>query len=119
MLPVRPNRPWSDLPPQFEYRATTTQFDKWSRATAELCATSRSWIVSAPISTSSWSISRRSDQARQPAPAARLIAHNRTAAGTSTRKRAVGAARLARVVINPMQSALLQGRRTPSSRTRW
>lgn len=56
MLPVRPNRPWSDLPPQFEYRAYATQFDEVIAAT-ELCDT-ESWIASAPISISSWSISR-------------------------------------------------------------
>lgn len=36
MLPSRPNRPWSDLPPQFEYRPFTTQFDEVVAAT-ELC----------------------------------------------------------------------------------
>ena len=28
MLPVRPNRPLSDMPPQFDYKAWTTQFDE-------------------------------------------------------------------------------------------
>ena len=36
MMPTRPNRPWSDLPPQFEYRPYTTQFDEVIAAT-ELC----------------------------------------------------------------------------------
>lgn len=36
MLPVRPNRPWSDLTPQFDYGAYTTQFDEVVDAT-ELC----------------------------------------------------------------------------------
>ncbi|MEQ9663267.1 MAG: cobaltochelatase subunit CobT, partial [Parasphingopyxis sp.] len=36
MLPVRPNRPFSDLPPQFEYKAYTTKYDEVIEAT-ELC----------------------------------------------------------------------------------
>lgn len=36
MMPVRPNRPLSDLPPQFEYKAYTTRFDEVIAAT-ELC----------------------------------------------------------------------------------
>jgi cobaltochelatase CobT len=36
MLPVRPNRPLSDLPPQFDYKAFTQQFDEVIAAT-ELC----------------------------------------------------------------------------------
>jgi cobaltochelatase CobT len=36
MLPVRPNRPLSDLPPQFDYKAFTTKHDEEIAAT-ELC----------------------------------------------------------------------------------
>ena len=36
MLPVRPNRPLSDLPPQFDYKSWTTEFDEVIAAT-ELC----------------------------------------------------------------------------------
>jgi cobaltochelatase CobT len=36
MLPVRPNRPMGDLPPHFDYKAFTTQFDEIIAAT-ELC----------------------------------------------------------------------------------
>jgi cobaltochelatase CobT len=36
MMPVRPNRPMSDLPPQFEYSAYTEKFDEVIAAT-ELC----------------------------------------------------------------------------------
>ncbi len=36
ILPVRPNRPLSDLPPQFDYRVFTRQFDEIVGA-AELC----------------------------------------------------------------------------------
>jgi cobaltochelatase CobT len=36
MLPVRPNRPLSDMPPQFDYKAWTSQFDEVIAAT-ELC----------------------------------------------------------------------------------
>jgi cobaltochelatase CobT len=36
MMPVRPNRPLSDLPPQFDYRAYSEQFDEVISA-AELC----------------------------------------------------------------------------------
>ncbi len=36
MLPVRPNRPLSDLPPQFDYTSWTTEFDEVIAAT-ELC----------------------------------------------------------------------------------
>jgi cobaltochelatase CobT len=36
MLPVRPNRPWSDMPPDFNYRAFTTAHDEVIAAN-ELC----------------------------------------------------------------------------------
>jgi cobaltochelatase CobT len=36
MMPVRPNRPMSDLPPQFDYTAFTTKFDEEIAAT-DLC----------------------------------------------------------------------------------
>jgi len=36
VLPIRPNRPLSDLPPQFDYRVFTTQYDEIVQA-AELC----------------------------------------------------------------------------------
>jgi cobaltochelatase CobT len=36
MLPIRPNRPLSDLPPQFDYRIFTDRFDEVVEAT-ELC----------------------------------------------------------------------------------
>jgi cobaltochelatase CobT len=36
VMPVRPNRPLSDLPPQFDYRVYTTRFDETVEAT-ELC----------------------------------------------------------------------------------
>ncbi len=36
MLPVRPNRPIGDLPPQFDYKSWTTEFDEVIAAT-ELC----------------------------------------------------------------------------------
>ncbi len=36
MMPVRPNRPLSDMPPQFEYKPYTTRFDEVVAAT-ELC----------------------------------------------------------------------------------
>ncbi len=36
MLPTRPNRPWTDLPENFDYKSYTTQFDEVVSAT-ELC----------------------------------------------------------------------------------
>ncbi len=36
MMPVRPNRPWTDIPEGFDYRAWTTKFDEVIEAT-ELC----------------------------------------------------------------------------------
>jgi cobaltochelatase CobT len=36
MMPVRPNRPWTEIPDGFEYRAYTTKFDEVIEA-AELC----------------------------------------------------------------------------------
>jgi cobaltochelatase CobT len=36
MLPVRPNRPWTDLPDTFDYKAFTEEFDEVVEAT-ELC----------------------------------------------------------------------------------
>src|SRR3546814_12079784 len=36
MLPVRPNRPFSDLAPSFDYKVWTTQFDEVIAA-GELC----------------------------------------------------------------------------------
>jgi cobaltochelatase CobT len=36
MLPVRPNRPWTDIPDSFDYKAYTDKFDEIVGA-AELC----------------------------------------------------------------------------------
>ncbi|MFY7837895.1 MAG: cobaltochelatase subunit CobT [Novosphingobium sp.] len=36
MLPTRPNRPWTDIPENFDYKAFTTQFDEIVAAT-DLC----------------------------------------------------------------------------------
>jgi cobaltochelatase CobT len=56
-LPARPNRPHSDLPPQFDYRIFTTRYDEVVEAT-ELCDEEELGAVFAPISTSSSSICR-------------------------------------------------------------
>lgn len=102
MMPVRPNRPWSDLPPQFEYRAYTTQFDEVIAAT-ELCDTEeldrlRSYLDQQLVHLQG-AVTKLANRLQR-----RLMAQQNRSWDFDQEEGLLDAARLARVVINPMQS---------------
>ena len=102
MLPVRPNRPWSDLPPQFEYRAYATQFDEVIAAT-ELCDTEeldrlRSYLDQQLVHLQG-AVTKLANRLQR-----RLMAQQNRSWDFDQEEGLLDAARLARVVINPMQS---------------
>ncbi|HWU95816.1 MAG TPA: cobaltochelatase subunit CobT, partial [Sphingomonas sp.] len=102
MMPVRPNRPWSDLPPQFEYRAYTTQFDEIVAAT-DLCDTEeldrlRSYLDQQLVHLQG-AVTKLANRLQR-----RLMAQQNRSWDFDQEEGLLDAARLARVVINPMQS---------------
>jgi cobaltochelatase CobT len=102
MLPVRPNRPLSDLPPQFEYAAWTTQFDEVVAAT-ELCdadelARLRAYLDQ-QLTHLQGAVTKLANRLQR-----RLMAQQSRAWDFDQEEGLLDAARLARVVINPMQS---------------
>lgn len=102
MKPVRPNRPWSDLPPSFEYRAFTTQFDEVVAAT-DLCDTDeldrlRSYLDQQLIHLQG-AVTKLANRLQR-----RLMAQQSRSWDFDQDEGLLDAARLARVVVNPMQS---------------
>jgi cobaltochelatase CobT len=102
MLPTRPNRPWSDLPPQFEYRPYTTQFDEVIAAT-ELCDTEeldrlRSYLDQQLVHLQG-AVTKLANRLQR-----RLMAQQSRSWDFDQEEGLLDAARLARVVVNPMQS---------------
>jgi len=102
MLPVRPNRPWSDLPPQFEYKAFTTQFDEVVAAT-DLCDEDelerlRSYLDQQLIHLQGV-VTKLANRLQR-----RLMAQQNRSWDFDQEEGLLDAARLARVVVNPMQS---------------
>ncbi|PVX31468.1 cobaltochelatase subunit CobT [Sphingomonas pokkalii] len=102
MMPVRPNRPWSDLPPSFEYRAFTTQFDEVVAAT-DLCDTDeldrlRSYLDQQLIHLQG-AVTKLANRLQR-----RLMAQQSRSWDFDQDEGLLDAARLARVVVNPMQS---------------
>ncbi len=102
MLPVRPNRPWSDLPPQFEYRPFTTQFDEVIAAT-ELCDAEeldrlRSYLDQQLVHLQG-AVTKLANRLQR-----RLMAQQNRSWDFDQEEGLLDAARLARVVVNPMQS---------------
>ncbi len=102
MMPVRPNRPWSDLPPQFEYRAYTTQFDEVVAAT-DLCDTEeldrlRSYLDQQLVHLQG-AVTKLANRLQR-----RLMAQQNRSWDFDQEEGILDAARLARIVVNPMLS---------------
>ncbi|UYY58133.1 cobaltochelatase subunit CobT [Sphingomonas sp. S2-65] len=102
MAPNRPNRPWSDLPPQFEYRPYTTQFDEVIAAT-DLCDTEeldrlRSYLDQQLVHLQG-AVTKLANRLQR-----RLMAQQSRSWDFDQDEGMLDAARLARVVVNPTQS---------------
>ncbi|UZK64730.1 cobaltochelatase subunit CobT [Sphingomonas sp. M1-B02] len=102
MQPVRPNRPWGDMPPQFEYRPYTTQFDEVIAAT-ELCDTEeldrlRSYLDQQLVHLQS-AVTKLANRLQR-----RLMAQQNRSWDFDQEEGILDAARLARVIVNPMLS---------------
>src|SRR5690606_26362105 len=97
-----PNRPWSDLPPQFEYGAYTTQYDEVIAAT-ELCDSDelerlRAYLDSQLVHLQGV-VTKLANRLQR-----RLMAQQNRSWDFDQDEGLLDAARLARVVVNPMQS---------------
>lgn len=102
MMPVRPNRPWSDLPPQFEYGAFTTAYDEVIAAT-ELCDEAeldrlRAYLDQQLVHLQGV-VTKLANRLQR-----RLMAQQNRSWDFDQDEGLLDAARLARVVVNPMQS---------------
>lgn len=102
MQPVRPNRPPADWSPQFEYKAWTNQFDEVIAA-GELCdndelARLRGYLDQQLVPLQAV-VSRLANRLQR-----RLMAQQNRSWDFDQEEGLLDAARLARVVINPMQS---------------
>ena len=102
MLPVRPNRPLSDLTPQFEYKALTTQFDEEVTAT-DLCdaeeLTRLRGYLDQQLAHLQGAVTKLANRLQR-----RLMAQQNRSWDFDQEEGLLDAARLARVVINPLQS---------------
>ena len=102
MLPVRPNRPFSDFAPQFEYKAWTTRFDEVIAAT-DLCdadelARLRSYLDQQLVHLQG-AVTKLANRLQR-----RLMAQQNRSWDFDQEEGLLDAARLARVVVNPTQS---------------
>ena len=102
MLPVRPNRPLSDLPPQFDYKVFTTRFDEVVDAT-ELCDEEelgrlRAYLDQQLVHLQSI-VTKLANRLQR-----RLMAQQSRSWDFDQEEGMLDAARLARVVVNPMHS---------------
>jgi cobaltochelatase CobT len=102
MLPVRPNRPFADPSSQFDYKAWTTQFDEVIAAT-ELCDAEeltrlRSYLDQQLVHLQG-AVTKLANRLQR-----RLMAQQNRSWDFDQEEGLLDAARLARVVINPMQS---------------
>jgi cobaltochelatase CobT len=102
MMPVRPNRPMSDMPPQFEYRAFTTAFDEVIAAT-ELCDEDeldrlRAYLDQQLVHLQGV-VTKLANRLQR-----KLMAQQSRSWDFDQEEGMLDAARLARVVVNPMQS---------------
>jgi cobaltochelatase CobT len=102
MMPVRPNRPWSDLPPQFDYKAFTTAYDEVIAAT-ELCDEEELERLRAYLDQQlvhlQGVVTKLANRLQR-----RLMAQQSRSWDFDQEEGLLDAARLARVVVNPMQS---------------
>lgn len=102
MLPVRPNRPLSDLPPAFDYRIFTNRFDEHVEAT-ELCDEEelgrlRSYLDQQLVHLQG-AVTKLANRLQR-----RLMAQQNRSWDFDQEEGMLDAARLARVVINPEHS---------------
>jgi cobaltochelatase CobT len=102
MLPVRPNRPLSDLPPHFDYNVFTTRFDEMVAAT-ELCDPEelgrlRMYLDQQLIHLQG-AVTKLANRLQR-----RLMAQQSRSWDFDQEEGLLDAARLARVVVNPAQS---------------
>jgi len=102
MLPVRPNRPWGDLPPQFEYKPYTRAYDEEIAAT-ELCDPEeldrlRSYLDQQLVHLQGV-VTKLANRLQR-----RLMAQQNRSWDFDQEEGILDAARLARVVVNPMLS---------------
>ncbi|MBB3909707.1 cobaltochelatase subunit CobT [Sphingomonas desiccabilis] len=102
MMPVRPNRDWSDQPAQFDYKAFTTAFDEVVAAT-ELCDSDeldrlRAYLDQ-QLTQLQGVVTKLANRLQR-----RLMAQQSRSWDFDQEEGLLDAARLARVVINPGQS---------------
>lgn len=102
MLPVRPNRPWTDIPAEFDYKVYTAQFDEIVGA-AELCddeeLTRLRTYLDAQLKGLQGVVTRLANRLQR-----RLMAQQSRSWDFDQEEGLLDAARLARVVISPGQS---------------
>ncbi|HEX8402383.1 MAG TPA: cobaltochelatase subunit CobT [Allosphingosinicella sp.] len=102
MLPVRPNRPLSELPPQSDYRTFTTRFDETVEAT-ELCDEEELGRLRAYLDQQlihlQGAVTKLANRLQR-----RLMAQQSRSWDFDQEEGLLDAARLARVVVNPAQS---------------
>ncbi|MBC2650696.1 cobaltochelatase subunit CobT [Novosphingobium aerophilum] len=102
MLPVRPNRPWTDLPSDFDYKVYTSQFDEVIAAT-ELCdddeLTRLRAYLDAQLKGLQGVVTRLANRLQR-----RLMAQQNRSWDFDQEEGLLDAARLARVVVSPGQS---------------
>ena len=102
MLPVRPNRPLSDLPPSFDYRIFTTRYDETIEAN-ELCDEEelgrlRSYLDQ-QLTHLQGAVTKLANRLQR-----RLMAQQSRSWDFDQEEGLLDAARLARVVVNPAHS---------------
>ena len=102
MLPVRPNRPWSDLPPSFDYRVFTSQYDEVVAA-VELCDEEelgrlRSYLDQQLVHMQS-AVTKLANRLQR-----RLMAQQSRSWEFDQEEGMLDSARLARVIVDPFRS---------------
>ena len=102
IMPVRPNRPLSDLPPQFDYRIFTTRYDEVVEA-VELCDEEELGRLRAYLDQQlthlQGAVTKLANRLQR-----RLMAQQSRSWDFDQEEGLLDAARLARVVVNPAQS---------------
>jgi cobaltochelatase CobT len=102
MLPARPNRPLSDLPPQFDYKVFTTRFDEEVEA-VELCDEEElgrlRFYLDQQLTHLQGAVTRLANRLQR-----RLMAQQSRSWDFDQEEGLLDAARLARVVVNPAHS---------------
>jgi cobaltochelatase CobT len=102
MMPVRPNRALSDLPPQFDYRVFTSQYDEVIHA-AELCDEAELTRLRAYLDQQlvhlQGAVTKLANRLQR-----RLMAQQSRSWAFDQEEGLLDAARLARVVVNPAHS---------------